>query len=128
MEKWVRDGKRVEGCKVEVRGGGSRVKELLPNHSRLTPFQHKPKVILQCIYAKNSITLRRIINKITAVTYAPGRQFYLEKMHLDYFLRSGKGFPCKKNISAAYTLTLRYSHKICTNRDDETQTGFRFVL
>ncbi len=86
MEKRVRDGKRVEGCKVEMGGGGSRVKELLPNHSRLTPFQHKPKVILQCIYAKNSITLRSIINKTTAVAYAPGRQFYLEKNASGLFL------------------------------------------
>ncbi len=28
MEEGVRNGRRVEGCKVEMRGGGLRVKEL----------------------------------------------------------------------------------------------------
>ncbi len=29
MEKGVRNGRRVEGCEVEMRGDGLRVKELL---------------------------------------------------------------------------------------------------
>ncbi len=43
MEKRVRDGKRGEGCQVEMRGGGSRVKELLPNHSRRKSAKEESK-------------------------------------------------------------------------------------
>ncbi len=43
MEKRGRDGKRVEGCKVEIRGCGSRVKELLHNHSRRQSAKEESK-------------------------------------------------------------------------------------
>ncbi len=40
MEKAVRRGRRVEGCKVEMGNGGSRVKELLYIEAR----RQSPKV------------------------------------------------------------------------------------